>query len=152
VSRLASAIDDMHARDTWHRELHPDNIQVREGDEEPVLLDLRAGGNEGLDTLLQKPLPPELQVFRSPETLRFLRMNGGRPHACYRYLPTDDLYALGALTYWLVTGHPPFSPSLPLDQLHTEIELRAPLPPWEVNPRVPKPLGAIILRFVSVLI
>jgi serine/threonine protein kinase len=151
LSRLGSMIDDVHARDTWQRDMHPHNIQVREGDAEPVLLDLRDGGNEGLDTLLKTPLAHELQVFRSPEMLRFLRTNWGRPHASYRYLATDDLYALGATAYWLVTGHPPFSPSLSPEQLHTAIELRAPLPPWEVNPRVPKPLGAIILRLMSKL-
>jgi len=151
MSRLGTLIDDVHARDTWHRELHPHNLQVREADSEPVLLDLRDGGNEALDSLLRTPLSPELQVFRSPEALRFLRSNCGRPQACYRYLTTDDLYSLGALAYWLATGHPPFSPSLSPEQLHTAIELRAPVPPWEVNPRVPKPLGAIILRLMSKL-
>jgi serine/threonine-protein kinase len=151
VSRLGRLIDDMHERDTWHRDLHPENIQVREADSEPVLLDLRDGGNEALDSLLKTPLSPELLVFRSPEALRFLRSNGGRPQACYRYLTTDDLYSLGALAYWMATGHPPFSPSLSPEQLHTAIELRAPVPPWEVNPRVPKPLGAIILRLMSKL-
>jgi serine/threonine protein kinase len=151
LSRLGSLLDHMHARDTWHRELHPHNVQVREGDAEPVLLDLRDGGNEALDSLLAAPLSPELQVFRSPESLRFLRSNVGRAHASYRHLITDDLYSLGALAYWLATGHPPFSPSLSAEQLHTAIELRAPVVPWEVNPRVPKPLGAIILRLMSKL-
>jgi serine/threonine-protein kinase len=132
VSRLGAMIDQVHTRDTWHR-------------------DLRDGGSETLDSLLKTPLSPELQVFRSPEALRFLRSNGGRPQACYRHLITDDLYSLGALAYWLATGHPPFSPSLSPEQLHTAIELRAPVPPWEVNPRVPKPLGAIILRLMSKL-
>lgn len=151
LSRLASALGDTHARDTWHRDLHPDNIRVRDRDGEPVLLDLRTGGNECLDSLVQMPLPHELQVYRSPEELRFLRTNLGRRQACYHYRPTDDLYSLGATAYWLVTGYPPFSPTLSSEQLHTEIELRAPPPPWEVNPRVPKPLGAIILRLMSKL-
>ncbi|MFL5347322.1 MAG: serine/threonine protein kinase [Hyalangium sp.] len=151
MGRVASALGDTHARDTWHRDIHPDNIRVRDGDGEPVLMELRTGGNECLDSLVQMPLPQELQVFRSPEELRFQRTNLGRQHACYLYRPTDDLYSLGATAYWLVTGHPPFSPSLSCEQLHTEIELRAPLPPWEVNPRVPKPLGAIILRLLSKL-
>lgn len=151
LSRLASAVDDMHARDSWHRDLHPDNIRVREADGEPVLLDLRTGGDESVDSLLQAPLPPELQVFRSPEALRFLRVNCGRKDVRYHYRATDDLYALGATAYWLVTGHAPFSPGLPPEQLHSAIELRMPPPPWEVNPRVPKPLGAIILRLLSKL-
>lgn len=151
VGRLGALLDSMHARDTWHRELHPHNVQVREHDGEPVLLDLRDGGNEALDSVLAAPLSPELQVFRSPESLRFLRSNVGRAHASYRYLPTDDLYSLGALAYWLATGHPPFSPGLSSEQLHTAVELRAPVAPWEVNPRVPKPLGAILLRLMSKL-
>ncbi|WP_224361778.1 serine/threonine protein kinase [Hyalangium versicolor] len=151
LNRVATALDELHVRDTWHREVHPDNLLVRDEDAEPVLLDLRAGGNECLGTLLHMPLPQDMQVFRSPEALRFLRTNLGRDHARYHFRPTDDLYSLGALAYWLVTGHPPFSPSLPTDQLHAEIELRAPLPPWEVNERVPKPLGAIILRLMSKL-
>ena len=149
MSRLACAIDDLHARDTWHRDFHPENIQVRQGDGEPVLLDLRTGGAESLDSLLEQPLPGDLQVFRSPEALRFLRANLGRPQARYHYLPTDDLYALGAAAYWLVTGHAPFSPGLPSEQLQAEIELRSPPPPWEVNERVPKPIGAIIGRLMN---
>jgi eukaryotic-like serine/threonine-protein kinase len=151
LCRLATALDDVHARDTWHRDLHPDNIHVRHEDGEPVLLDLRDGGNECLGSLLESPLPLDMQVYRSPESLRFLRTNVGREHARYYFRPTDDLYALGAIAYWLVTGHAPFSSTLPPEQLHTEIELRAPLPPWEVNERVPKPLGAILLRLVSKL-
>ncbi|WP_224245139.1 serine/threonine protein kinase [Hyalangium gracile] len=151
LNRLAATLDEVHARDTWQRELHPDNVQMREGDQEPVLMDLRTGGNECLDTLLETPVSPEVQVFRSPESLRFLRSNLGRPHARHAYRITDDLYSLGALAYWLVTGHAPFCASLPSEQLHTELELRAPLPPWEVNERVPKPLGAIILRLMSKL-
>lgn len=151
LSRLAAALDDVHARDTWHRELHPDSIHVRQEDAEPVLLDLRDGGNESLGSLVSSPLPLGMQVYRSPESLRFLRTNLGREHARYYFRPTDDLYALGATAYWLVTGHTPFSPTLPPEQLHTEIELRAPQPPWEVNERVPKPLGAIILRLMSKL-
>jgi serine/threonine-protein kinase len=151
LCRLASALDDMHAHDTWHRDFHPDNVHVREGDDEPVMMELRAGGNETVDTLLEHPLPQEAQVFHSPEALRFLRTNLGRQDARYHHRPTDDLYALGATAYWLVTGYPPFASSLPSEQLHTEIELRAPLPPWEVNERVPKPLGAIILRLMSKL-
>jgi eukaryotic-like serine/threonine-protein kinase len=149
LRRLAFAIDFMHEHDHWHREVLPENIRVREGDGEPLLLDLRAGHRESVETLTRHPLPPELQVFRSPEALRFLRMNLGRPGASYHFRRTDDLYALGATAYRLVTGHPPFSPELPLEQLHSEIELRSPPPPWEVNERVPKPLGAIILRLMN---
>jgi serine/threonine protein kinase len=146
---LAFAIDGMHSRDGWHREILPENIRVRDADGEPVLLDLRAGERESVETLDRNPLPPELQVFRSPEALRFLRMNLGRPGARYQFRRTDDLYALGATAYWLVTGHPPFSPSLPLEQLQSEIELRPPPPPWVVNERVPRPLGDIILRLMN---
>ncbi|MDY7224913.1 serine/threonine-protein kinase [Hyalangium rubrum] len=149
MSRLAFAIDHIHGGDTWHRDIRPDNIRVRDEDGEPVLLDLRAGGNEGADTLTQMPLPPETLVFRSPEALRFLRVNWGRRGLRYYFRPSDDLYALGATAYWLVTGHSPFSPSLSLDQLHREAELRMPPAPWEINPRVPRGLGTVILRLLS---
>jgi serine/threonine-protein kinase len=149
MNRLSFAIDDIHGRDTWHRDIRPDNIRVRDEDGEPVVLDLRAGGNEGVDTLTQVPLPAETLVYRSPEALRFLRMNWGRKGLRYHFQPTDDVYALGATAYWLVTGHPPFSPRLPIDQLHSEIELRMPPSPWEVNERVPRVLGALILKCLA---
>lgn len=149
LNRLALTLDDMHRRDAWHRDIRPDNIRVRDGDGEPVLLDLRAGGNEEVDTLTRMPLPPDILVFRSPEALRFLRMNWGRKGVRYHFRPIDDVYALGATAYWLVTGHPPFSPSLSLDRLHGEIERRMPPAPWEVNERVPKALGALILRMMD---
>ncbi len=149
ISRLAFAIDDIHRRDNWHRDIRPDNIRMRDQDGEPVLLDLRAGCHESMDALAQVPPSPETLLFRSPEALRFQRMNWGRKEVRYRYRPTDDLYALGATAYWLVTGHAPFSPSLPLDQLASELELRPPPPPWEVNERVPRALGAVILRMLA---
>ncbi|WP_245768963.1 serine/threonine protein kinase [Stigmatella aurantiaca] len=149
LSRLALAIDDMHQRDVWHRDIRPDNIRVRDGDGEPVLLDLRAGGNEEVDTLTRMPLPTELLMYRSPEALRFLRMNWGRRGVRYHFRPSDDLYALGATAYWLVTGHMPFSPALAPDVLHGALEMRMPVAPHEVNPRVPRAFSALILRLLE---
>jgi eukaryotic-like serine/threonine-protein kinase len=149
LSRLALAIDDMHQRDAWHRDIRPDNIRVRDSDGEPVLLDLRAGGNEEVDTLTRMPLPTELLMYRSPEALRFLRTNWGRRGVRYHFRPADDLYALGATAYWLVTGHMPFSPALAPEVLHGALEMRRPVEPHVVNPRVPRAFSALILRLLE---
>jgi serine/threonine protein kinase len=58
-----------------------------------------------------------------------------------------DVFALGATLYLFLSGRPAFTGSTPLEIF--ERSLKAPVPPREVNNRVPEPLDAICMRALA---
>jgi eukaryotic-like serine/threonine-protein kinase len=61
--------------------------------------------------------------------------------------PASDLYSLGAVGYFLLTGRPPFAGRSPLEVLHAHTSA-AVVPPAAVRPGVPADLEAVILRLL----
>jgi serine/threonine-protein kinase len=62
--------------------------------------------------------------------------------------PTADVYALGAVGYFLLTGRPPFAGKNPLELLHAHRSAAA-VPPSELAPAVPADLEAAVLRCLA---
>src|SRR5262249_39354255 len=56
-----------------------------------------------------------------------------------------DIYSLGALAYFLLTGQPPFVRETPMEMLFAHVR-DAPVPPRELRPDIPADLQEIILR------
>jgi serine/threonine-protein kinase len=139
VLGLTWALVEVHAAGVVHRDVKGTNVMVHEPGGGVVLVDFGSAGHEGA---LTRRLPPGTPHYRSPEALRFLR-EGGRGEG-YRSTSQDDLWALGVLLYWLLTGSWPFDPAEPEAALHAEPE-----PPHERNPRVPRALGEVCLRLLA---
>ncbi len=141
---IAGTLAAVHAEGVVHRDVKESNIVMREADGQPVLVDFGAAGYEGASRLTTR-LPPGTPEYRSPEALRFAREWDGEP---YPSSPGDDLWALGVTTYWLLTRTLPFgdryNPRLVQAILH-----EPPIPPHELNPRVPLELSALCLRMLE---
>ncbi len=58
-----------------------------------------------------------------------------------------DVFAVGATLYLFLSGRPAFSGTNPMEIF--ERSLKPPIPPREVNPRVPEPLDAICLKALA---
>jgi tetratricopeptide (TPR) repeat protein len=149
VATLSRAMAHAHRRGIVHRDLTPANILLAPGDE-------RAGANSGrlenstpkiTDFGLAKRLDSDggqtrvgtimgTPYYMSPEQAE------GRLAAVG---PRADIYALGAVLYELLTGRPPFlgeTAMATLDQVvHTD-----PVPPSQLQPRVPRDLETICLK------
>lgn len=73
------------------------------------------------------------------------------PEQAFAYDKLDarsDIYSLGAVAYWLVTGQPPFSAESVWEIITAHA--RDPLkPPRDVNPGVPEDLERIIIRCLA---
>jgi serine/threonine protein kinase len=147
---LALALEALHAQAIHHRDLKGSNILVRARDGEPILVDFGAGEHAGsASPLTEGPLPPGTPHLRTPEALRFHREQYADPSARYPFQPTDDLYALGATLYEVLTRAPPFPPTLPREVLISLIETEMPASPAVLNPQVPPALADLVLRLLA---
>lgn len=94
---LLDGMEQIHNAGMVHRDIKPSNIYVRDSDSSLVLLDFGAARQasseaaaEGVTSMVSPGFAPFEQY-----------------HARGVQGPWSDLYALGGVLYWLVTGHKP---------------------------------------------
>ncbi|TQF16147.1 protein kinase [Myxococcus llanfairpwllgwyngyllgogerychwyrndrobwllllantysiliogogogochensis] len=143
--KLSAAVDYMHGRGVFHRDLKLSNVMVRASDNEPFIIDFSAGDYTHAEDLTDAPLPPGTRRYRSPEASRFLRENGDNRDARYEFKVTDDVYALGVCLFDVLTAPQPAS-----DSVKTPVEGRMMPPhPRRLNERVPGALSDAVMRFIA---
>jgi serine/threonine protein kinase len=97
LAQLLEALDIIHADHCLHRDIAPDNILILPGGR-PLLLDFGAArrviGNmtQALTVILKPGYAPVEQYADDP---------------AMRQGPWTDIYALAAVAYFAITGHPP---------------------------------------------
>jgi eukaryotic-like serine/threonine-protein kinase len=141
---LALTLADVHEAGVVHRDIKEANIIVREADGQPVLVDFGAAGFDGARRLT-KLLPPGTPEYRAPEAWRFAREWEGEP---YPFQPSDDLWALGIVTYLLLTRTLPFGDRHDSGMVRAVLEV-TPHAPHEHNRRVPLALSELCLRMLE---
>jgi len=127
---VATSLALLHARRLIHRDLSPGNVRVTP-DGHCKLLDfgtLTAFGTADMVVGTPPGVPPEA-FGRAPLDQR------------------ADLYALGALAYWILTGRHAY-PALRLEDLPDQWPL-VPPPPSAIVPDVPRELDALVQRLLS---
>lgn len=145
---MARGLEATHAAGVVHRDLKETNVMVREADGAPVLVDFGVGDFAGAPRITQGVLPPGTMRYRSPEALAFRRASSTATDPRYRCEPEDDIYALGVVFYWMLTGRPPFLEVVTPTQIEAVIS-EAPRPPLALNPRVPPALSELCLRLLA---
>jgi len=142
---LFDAVNYMHELGFVHRDLSLRNIMVtREG--KPVIIDFGAADFPTAAELTDGPLPPGTARNRSPEAQRFWIENRFNPQARYTFRPTDDIFALGANLYDVLTDP---TPELPRERPPLNDALLPPPSPFKVTGgRVPQALSAYVMMLL----
>ncbi|MBC7979399.1 MAG: protein kinase, partial [Armatimonadetes bacterium] len=98
VAQLCQTLEDAHKVELLHRDLVPDNILVTTtGDLALMNFGITRVVSDSLERSGQKGVVDRTLAYTSPQLL-----DGERPAR------PDDIYALGALIFELLTGGPPF--------------------------------------------
>jgi WD40 repeat protein len=136
VRQIARAIHYAHTRGIIHRDLKPRNVLLT-AEGQPRITDFglakRLHGTSGLTASGQILGTPS---FMSPEQAQGKVRGVG---------PRSDVYSLGAILYWLLTGRPPFSGRDAIEVLKRVIE-REPTSPRRLNRQLDKDLETITLK------
>jgi eukaryotic-like serine/threonine-protein kinase len=151
VLALAEAMAYAHSRRIIHRDLKPANVLVGEFGE-TVVIDWGLAKELGRAELPTGPQPPAAP--RGPEHTEVGTIMGTPA-----YMPPEqasgqrvderaDVYALGAILYHLLTGHPPYEGSTSQEVIQ-QVLSRDPQPLEREQPRLPQELRDIVSRAMA---
>jgi serine/threonine protein kinase len=131
--QLCAAIAAVHGHGLVHRDLKPQNVLI--GREGQVKV-----SDVGLSSLLSESGLSRTNVMLG-------RVHYISPEQAHGQTagPESDLYSLGVLLFQMLTNQLPFvsTDAWSVIRMHAEVE---PLPPSQVNPRVPPELAEVVLR------
>ncbi len=132
---LARALADLHAQNVLHLDIKPSNI-IRRASGEYALIDFGLSHSELLPDLLAEEIhvPLGTAPYLAPEQILGDRSD-----------PRSDIFSLGVVLYYLLTGERPFG--LPRGRKALARRMwRDPEPPRSLNPRCPPWLQEAILH------
>jgi len=143
LKTVAEAIQFAHKRGVLHRDLKPSNVLIdRAG--QPRIIDFglakRLSSDPQLSTLNDQ-LTLTGQVLGSPNFIP-PEQAAGKRGAIGRH---SDIYALGAILYYLLTARPPFAAATAHEIVHQVLTTEA-VGPRSLNPNVPRDLEIICLK------
>jgi histidine kinase len=139
--QVADALSRVHGQNIIHKDINPSNI----------IRNLKTGVvriiDFGIATELTRENAPLPGMGAMEGTLAYIS-----PEQTGRMIqPVDyrtDLYSLGVTLYELFTGRLPFTGNDMLELVYSHIA-RVPVAPRDINPEVPDPVAAIILKLMS---
>jgi serine/threonine protein kinase/Tol biopolymer transport system component len=141
VTQLASALDHAHAQGVIHRDVKPGNVMIGPGGH-VTLVDF--GIARAFEDLARTPQGrlAAADAFGSPTYLAPEQLTDAPVTA------RTDVYALGCITYEMLTGGPPFSGSS-YEALVDSHRHDVPVPVHELAPDVPREVDAVVARALA---
>jgi YD repeat-containing protein len=136
VEVLARTMHAAHEQGIVHRDLKPGNV-LFSADGTPKISDFGlAKRQQGDPNLTTSGAIVGTPSYMAPEQASGVTKKIG---------PAADVYALGAILYEMLTGGPPFTAETTWDIL-LQVMTTDPVPPRQIQPRVPRDLETICLK------
>lgn len=139
LAEVASSVQQLHEFGVIHRDIKPSNVMITH-DGKPILIDLGIATMTEIDrreTLTAEGLPIGSPGFMAPEQAR-----GERSATTIR----SDIYALGAVGCYLLTGQTPHDTGAPLHEMIRRVAEDQPRHPKQLDASIPKALAAILAK------
>jgi Tol biopolymer transport system component/tRNA A-37 threonylcarbamoyl transferase component Bud32 len=141
ASEVASALHYAHRHGVIHRDIKPENVMLHDGsalvaDFGIALAASKAGGSRMTDTGMSLGTPH----YMSPEQAMGEREITAR----------SDVYALGAMTYEMLTGDPPFTGST-AQAIVAKVMTDEPAPPCRHRKAIPEHVEVAVLTALEKL-
>ncbi|WP_417750233.1 serine/threonine-protein kinase [Rosistilla oblonga] len=143
--QLCKSIEEAHTAGLIHRDIKPENIIItRRGNEADWLILFDFG--------LAKSVAPNSKEFRTRETIWAgtpMFMSPERVRTPAAVDPRMDVYAIGAVGYFMLTGRPPFTTANP-EMIFEQVLGVMPLSPSQAGATASIPaLDAIVMRCLA---
>ena len=136
IAQVARAVQFAHDEGLVHRDLKPSNILL-DLNGKPLITDFGLAKEAGADVnLTRSGMLVGTPAYMSPEQA------GGRRELLG---PATDIYSLGAMLYFALTGRPPFVAETPVEMVMLVIE-QDPSPPRALRPSLDRDLEMIVIR------
>ena len=136
IGQVCQGLEAAHASGVVHRDIKPANIVITHEGHRVKVMDFgiaRVSDNTALTTASSMMGTP---FYMAPEQIKGEKVG-----------PATDLYALACLVYYLFTGKLVFDGEVAtLIYKHVSVK---PVPPYSLNPMLPKSLDAVLLRGLS---
>jgi eukaryotic-like serine/threonine-protein kinase len=140
MMQTCDALEEAHAQNLVHRDIKPANIfAAHRGRIFDVVKLLDFGLAKPLQNLHDSHLTQEGTVAGSPMFMSPEQVTGEIPDA------RSDVYSVGVVMYYLLTGRPPFAADNPMKVLIAQAH-DAPPDICEVNSDVPEDLARIVMQ------
>jgi Tol biopolymer transport system component/tRNA A-37 threonylcarbamoyl transferase component Bud32 len=141
ATEVASALDYAHRHNVIHRDIKPENVLLHDGqalvaDFGIALAASKAGGSRMTETGMSLGTPH----YMSPEQAMGQR----------EITPRSDVYALGAMTYEMLLGEPPFTGPTP-QSIVAKVMTEKPAPLIARRERIPPPVEDAVLTALEKL-
>ena len=136
VASIARAIGFAHEQGILHRDLKPSNILLA-SDGTPLITDFGLAKQTGSDaSLTRSGMLVGTPAYMSPEQA------GGRRNLIG---PASDVYSLGCVLYFALTGRSPFVSDSPMETVMLVVE-QDPVAPRTLRPKLDRDLEMIVIR------
>ncbi|KFE67275.1 serine/threonine protein kinase [Hyalangium minutum] len=144
--KIAEALLYMHSRGILHRDLKLANVVIRKSDGKPIIIDFSCATYTQAADLTESGLPPGTDRFRAPEQFKFLREHRDEHRARYAFQVADEIFAVGAMLYELLTDPRP-TEARARETLNNPFD--PPAPARDLNARVPEALSDLVESILS---